>query len=83
MLGKLSLFSVEDELRWKMAFGGRRPSVDYILWWKESFSGNLHTAYSALRHLSSDNILTVPKLNHMAQAYSTIVVLVYQTSSKI
>ena len=31
--------SVEDDLQWKMTFGGRRPSVEDDLQWKMTFGG--------------------------------------------
>ena len=30
---------VEDDLRWKMTFGGRRPSVEVNLRWKTTYAG--------------------------------------------
>ena len=30
---------MEDDLRWKTTFGGRRPSLEDELWWKATFGG--------------------------------------------
>ena len=30
---------MEDDLRWKMTFGGKEPLVEDALWWKTTFGG--------------------------------------------
>ena len=53
--------SVEDTLQWeddlwrKTTIGGRQPSVEDDLEWKTPFSGSMHAAYSALRHILQMN----------------------------
>ena len=43
---------MEDNVWWKMTFGGRQPLVEDDLQWKTPFSGSLHAAFSALRHFN-------------------------------
>ena len=43
---------VEDNLRWKMTFGGRHPLVEDGLWWKTAFGGSQRSVEDALRKMA-------------------------------
>ena len=40
---------MEDDLRWRTNFRGRKPSVEEDLWWKTTFGGRLPSVEDNLR----------------------------------